>query len=315
VQDALVSMRLHRVEYAARDTHLFQWRSVDGKPLPPATAGAHIDIHLPNALIRQYSLISVDAAPTSYTVAVKKDIAGRGGSRALFDDVKVGDVVRIGIPRNNFPLHEVADHTVLIAGGIGITPIRCMARRLFTLGRSWELHYCSRTRDDAAFLNEFAGEANVRLHIDDEKAGQLLDLAAIVRRGPSTGHYYCCGPLPMLRAFEEATATLPPEQVHVEYFTPKEACALTGGYTVELVGSGQTFEIRPGQSILKTLCAAGFNIPFSCEEGTCGACETTVVQGDPDHRDSVLSQAERAGGKTMMICVSGAKGDRLVLDL
>ena len=313
--DAPILMRLHRVEYAARDTRLFQWRPVDGRPLPPATAGAHIDIHLPNDLIRQYSLISASATPSSYTVGIKKEAAGRGGSRALFDDVSVGDVLRIGVPRNNFALDETADYTVLIAGGIGITPIRCMALRLAALDRPWELHYCSRTREDAAFLDELAGHANVNLHIDEEAAGQFVDLARIVQRGSSTTHYYCCGPLPMLRAFEEATAALPPEQVHVEYFSAKEAGALTGGYVVELAHSGRTFEIDAGQSILKTLCAAGFNIPFSCEEGICGACETKVLHGVPEHRDSVLSPAERAGGKTMMICVSGAKSGKLVLDL
>ena len=313
--EALIEVRLTRIEYAARDINLFELRPVGREALPAATAGAHIDIHLPNGLVRQYSLTEASDTPGRYTLGVKRDPASRGGSKALFEAVKVGDILRISAPRNHFALVSAATHTVLIAGGIGITPLRCMVSTLMEQGRSWELHYCARSQLDAAFLEEFRGKLNVHCHFDEEHGGAPADIERIVHQGPPDAHYYCCGPQPMLAAFERAAANLPLDQVHVEYFTAKEFAPATEGFTVEISSTDQTFEIGPNVSILKTLCAAGFNIPFSCEEGTCGACETKVLEGVPDHRDSVLSPLEQAGNKTMMLCVSGAKSPKLKLDI
>jgi tetrachlorobenzoquinone reductase len=310
-----IPVRLVGIRYAARDTHLFQLARPDGGALPAAEPGAHIDLHLPGGMIRQYSLTRCAPAPTSYTLGIKRDAAGRGGSRLIFDTLKVGQLLTISAPRNNFPLIEDAAHVVLLAGGIGITPISAMAQRLTALGRSFDLHYSSRSRADMAFACELAALPNVRLHCDDEQGGRFLDLPAIIAAAPPAAHFYCCGPAPMLAAFETAVAHLPRSQVHVEYFTAREERNLDGGYTVQLARSNRQFAVPPGRSILHVLRDAGIDVPYSCEQGICGSCETRVLAGEPDHRDAILSDEERAVGKTMMICCSGARSARLVLDL
>jgi vanillate O-demethylase ferredoxin subunit len=188
-----------------------------------------------------------------------------------------------------------------------------MIARLSALGRPWELVYCARTRAAAAFADTLQG--NVRFNFDQEHGGCLPDIAALVAAAPPEAHLYCCGPLPMLAAFESATAHVPRERVHVEYFTAREPAAVEGGFNVVLAKSGREFIVPPGKTILDTLLEAGLDIPFSCMEGVCGTCETKVLEGIPDHRDLILTEEERAAGKTMMICCSGAKTEKLVLDL
>jgi ferredoxin-NADP reductase len=312
---ATLDMRLIAIRYVARDTHLFEFAPLHGGPLPAAEPGAHIDIHLANGIVRSYSLTTPDSEPRSYTVGVKRDARSRGGSKYVFDAMKVGQTLKISEPRNNFELVENAGHVVLIAGGIGITPIWSMTQRLASLGRSFELHYSCRSRADMAFLDELQGMKRVHLHFDDESSGQFLDLGTIVAAAPKASHFYCCGPAPMLGAFESVTKGLPPEQVHVEYFTPREEKSLAGGFVVQLARSGREFAIPPGKSILEVLRAAGLELSYSCEEGVCGACETPLISGIPDHRDSVLNATERSANKVIMICCSGCKGDKLVLDL
>lgn len=309
-----VEMRLHSIRYAAQDTHLYEFRRPDGAVLPKAEPGAHIDLHLPNGMMRQYSLCTADGDPRAYVVGVKRDRASRGGSRYIHEYLQVGEILKIGGPRNNFPLKEDAGHSVLIAGGIGVTPIWCMAQRLVKLGRSFELHYACRTRSEAAFLEELEALPQAKLHFDDE-AGGFLDLAPIVANAPAGAHFYCCGPLPMLAGYEAAAKALPAEQVHVEYFSAKEEAATGGGYVVELRRSGREFPIPEGRTILQVLRDAGVDVPYSCEEGVCGACETQVISGEVDHRDNILTEKERLESKTIMVCCSGAKSARLVLDL
>lgn len=311
---ATLTLRVSAIRYAAHETVLLDLERADGEPLPACEPGAHVTLHLPNGLVRQYSLVEHGAAPHRYVVGVKRDAASRGGSRYIHDQLRVGTMLPVEPPRNNFPLDEAAPHTVLVAGGIGITPLYCMARRLRALGRPFELHYAVRTRDDVAFARELAGWPELRLHVDAE-AGRVLHVAAVVAAAPANAALYCCGPGPMLAAFEAATATLPPAQVHVEYFTPKQAAANSGGFSVELARSGRTIEVKTGTSLLEALRTAGVTVQSSCESGVCGACETKVLEGVPDHRDSILSEAERASNRTMMICCSGARSDRLVLDL
>ena len=311
----MIDVRLIGIRCAARDIHLFELARPDGGTLPAAEPGAHVDLLLPNGLIRQYSLTRPDPAPTSYVLGIKRDAAGRGGSRTIFDALKVGQLLTISAPRNNFTLVEEAAHTVLLAGGIGITPIWAMVQHLAARGGSFELHYSGRSRADMAFADLLAGTPNVRLHCDDEHAGAFLDLAGIIEAAPLAAHFYCCGPAPMLAAFEVATSGLPPAQVHVEYFIAKEEKNLEGGYTVQLARSKREFTIAPGQTILQVLQAAGIDVPFSCQQGVCGSCETRVLAGEPDHRDSILTEDERAANQTMMICCSGAKSDKLLLDL
>ena len=311
---SLTDMRLTGIAYAAKDTNLYEFRRPDGASLPGIEPGAHIDIHLPNGMMRQYSLVTADGDPAAYVVGIKRDRASRGGSRYVHEYLGVAEILKIGGPRNHFPLNEDAPHSVLIAGGIGITPIWCMAQRLQKLGRSFELHYACRTRDEAAFLQELQKLQQAHVHIDAEVGG-FLDLAPIIANAPAGSHFYCCGPAPMLAGYETATKHVPAAQVHAEYFTAKEEAATDGGYVVELRKSGLEFAVPEGRTILQVLRDAGVDTPYSCESGVCGACEAKVVSGDVDHRDNVLTETERKASKTMMICCSGSKSSRLVLDL
>ena len=313
-QDHL-TVRLDAIRYAAADTHLYEFTDPEGRVLPAYEPGAHVDVHMPGGLMRQYSLARPYRPGDGYLVGIKLDAATRGGSRYMHEHARVGQTFQIAPPRNNFPLAEDAPQTVLIAGGIGVTPIWCMAQRLEKIGAPFELHYAMRTRADAAFLAELERMApKVKLHVDAE-ASAVLDVAAIVRGAPADAHLYCCGPAPMLAAFEAATAGRPAERVHVEYFSAPAPEPLEGGFVVVLARSGRELVIPPGSTILDAVRAAGVEAPSSCEQGVCGACETRVLEGAPDHRDHILSPAERAEGKTMMICCSGSLGDRLVLDI
>jgi tetrachlorobenzoquinone reductase len=245
-----VAMRLTAITYAAEQVHLYEFRPVSGTSIAPFTAGAHVDLHLPNGLVRQYSIANAQDERHRYVLGVKRDAAGRGGSRFLHDELRVGTVVEVGGPRNNFPLVEAAAHSVLIAGGIGVTPIVSMVARLRSLARPWELHYAVRRRREAAFLDELlAGDGHVRLHVDEEQGG-LIDLAAIVRAAPAEAHLYCCGPAPMLEAFTAAARSRSAERVHLEYFSSAVAPAVESGFVVELARSKLRVEIPPGQTIL-----------------------------------------------------------------
>jgi vanillate O-demethylase ferredoxin subunit len=288
--------------------------------LPAFTAGAHIDLHLPNGLIRSYSLLNAPHEPHRYVIGVNRDAQSRGGSRYLHETLRPGDVLTISPPRNNFPLDDSASLAVLVAGGIGITPILGMIHRLRKLGRPWRLHYAARTRKQAAFVETLEAMgmepgSEVHLTFDREAGADRLDVAAIAASLPEGAHIYCCGPVPMLEAFEQATASLAPERVHREYFAAREAAATAGGFTVELARSGRSVEIQPGKTILECLIAEGVEPMYSCQEGVCGTCEVRVLDGEPDHRDLVLNAAERAANNRMMVCCSGARSRRLVLDL
>jgi len=315
VAASTLDLRLTAIRYEAEDIHSYEFRRPDGGTLPGAEPGAHIDLHLPNGMMRQYSLMTAEGPRESYIVGIRRDRASRGGSIYIHDKLKVGTVLTVGGPRNNFPLAEDAPHSVLIAGGIGITPIWCMVQRLIARGASWSLHYACRDRKEAAFLRDLETREQAHFHFDSEAGGAFLDIGAIVAGAPEGAHFYCCGPTPMLAAYEAATADIAPERVHIEYFTAAEAPATEGGYTVVLQKSGRELAVPEGKTILQVLREAGLDVAYSCEEGVCGACETAVVSGTPDHRDNILTEKERVESKTMMICCSGSKSARLVLDL
>jgi ferredoxin-NADP reductase len=306
---------LTTIRLAARDTNLYTFERPDGGILPEVTPGAHIILKLPSGVERQYSLTNYGSGLKEYVVGVKLDPASRGGSLYMHNQLRVGMRIPIDGPVNNFPLAEDAEHVVLLAGGIGVTPIYCMVRRLNELGKSWELHYSTRSRADAAFLEELEQHGQAHFHFDDEHAGKFLDVPGIVKAAPANAHLYCCGPKPMLDAFEKAAAGRDPDHIHVEYFTPKYEAADEGGFTVVLARSHKEVQIPKGKTILQVVREAGVDVPYSCEEGICGACETHVIEGIPDHRDSVLTESERKTNSTMMICCSGSKSPRLVLDL
>jgi len=311
-----IRMRVDRISYSARDINLYSFKPVDGGLLPQVEAGAHVDLFLRPDLVRQYSLLRPGKTPEAYVVGIKKESAGRGGSRYVHEQLRVGDVIDVGQPRNNFPLVEDADHSVLIAGGIGITPIWAMAQRLDALGRPWRMYVSARSREDCALLDEIGGHPNVVLHFDDENPGRFMDLAAAVAEAPEGAHFYSCGPAPMLAAYREATSHLPAAQVHDEAFSIAPPAAGEGSdFRVRLAQSGQEIEVPADRSILDTLRDQGFMPMSSCEAGVCGMCETRVLEGEVDHRDHVLSPDEQASHSRMMICCSRARSALLVLDL
>jgi ferredoxin-NADP reductase len=288
--------------------------------LAPFTAGAHIDLHLPGGPVRSYSLLNGQGEVSRYVIGVHLHPASRGGSQHVHSAMRPGDVITIAGPRNHFKLVEDAGHSVFIAGGIGITPLLSMMRRLNELQRPWALHYAARTRLQAGFLDEarelsLSGQGCVTIALDGEPGGTMLNLAQIVSQVPPHAHLYCCGPAGMLEAFEAATIGVPPSQVHTEYFAPKQASDTTGGFEVRCARSAKSVQVRAGQTVLHALMHLGVQIPYACEEGICGTCEVAVLEGDPDHRDSVLTQQEKQAGKTMMVCCSGSKSNVLVLDI
>jgi ferredoxin-NADP reductase len=280
-------------------------------PLPSWQPGAHVDLAPEGGLQRQYSLCGDPTAPT-WQIAVLREAAGRGGSAFVHDQVRPGDRVTVSAPRNHFPLVE-AERYRFVAGGIGITPIRPMIAEVASPGTDWRLLYGGRTAASMAFAAELAalGE-RVRIRPQDEHG--LLDLAAELSDVDENTAVYCCGPEPLL----DAVATLVPrEQLHVERFAPAAVAAKREdtAFDVELNRSGKIVRVLPGRSVLESIEAAGVPVLFSCREGTCGTCETEVLDGEPDHRDSLLTEEEHAAGDTMLICVSRALGARLVLDL
>ena len=318
--DGMMQVRVKRISFEAESINSYELVAPGGGDLAPFTAGCHIDLHLPNGMIRTYSLVNDQSERTRYVVAVNKDTASRGGSRFVHETLRAGDIITISHPKNNFALQESAAHSVLIAGGIGITPLFSMIRRLEALGRSWELYYAARTRPAAVFLDELNAlrpnpPANIHVNFDQVPPMQMLDLPAIVKTAPSNAHLYCCGPVAMLEAFEAATADLPNDHVHVEYFKAREKPAVAGGFEVKLARSNRTIAVQVGKSILDALLDAGVAVSYACTEGVCGTCETRVIEGMPDHRDLFLSKEEQAANKTMMICCSGSKSPTLVLDI
>jgi len=309
----LLRLRLVRIEYAATAINVYEFRHPCGEALPPFEAGAHIDLHLGGGLVRQYSLMNPPGERHRYVVAIKRDPNSRGGSVRAHEALHVGDSVEVSAPRCHFALDEQRAHSVLIAGGIGITPIACMAQRLQAVGRDFELHYSVKRRDEAALLEVLSGP-QLHLHVDEEQGG-LIDIAGLVARVPAGAAVYCCGPAPMLEAFERAARARPGLAWRVEHFTPVAEAAHEGGFNVRLAASSRDVFVPAGQTILEALRDAGLDVPSSCEQGICGTCETRVISGRPDHRDSLLSDDEKRSNKTMMICCSGSLGGELVLDL
>ncbi|WP_330269380.1 PDR/VanB family oxidoreductase [Streptomyces griseorubiginosus] len=293
-------------------------RRPDGGPLPSWTPGAHIDVLLDTDagdLVRQYSLCGDPADRGAWQIAVLREPQGRGGSAYVHDRLLEGAGVRVRGPRNNFPLRPAARH-LFIAGGVGITPILPMVEAAEAAGADWSLLYGGRTRTSMAFLDRLAPHGDRVLVRPQDEYG-LLDLAGHLGVPKEGTLVHACGPEPLLRAVQEHCAGWPPGTLGVERFAPVQA-AETGAaraFELELARSGLTLTVPPDRSVLETLEEAGVDVDFSCREGTCGTCETDVLEGTPDHRDSLLTEDERAAGDTMFICVSRSRGPRLVLDL
>jgi tetrachlorobenzoquinone reductase len=320
MSDSVMQVRVKRISFEADNINSYELVNPDGGDLAPFTAGSHIDLHLPNGMIRSYSLVNDQRERNRYVIAVNNDAASRGGSKLIHETLRVGDIITVSLPRNNFALREDAGHSVLIAGGIGITPLLSMIRRLEALGRSWELFYAARTRLTAAFLDELRTlrpdvHPNLHLNFDEGPEARMMDLSSIVKAALPDAHLYCCGPAPMLEAFETATVDRPAGHVHVEYFKAREKPAAEGGFEVKLARSNRTIAVQAGQTILDALLEAGISANYACTEGVCGTCETRVIEGMPDHRDLFLSKEEQGANKTIMICCSGSKSPTLILDI
>ncbi len=316
MSNSLISVRVQAMRFEAKGILSVELVALDDATLPPFEAGSHIDLHLANGIVRSYSLLNSPTERHRYVVGVLNDRNSRGGSRYVHEQLRVGSSLTISVPRNNFPLAKSAKHSVLIAGGIGITPISCMLNHLRSQDKSAELLYCARSRTEAAFSATLLQQAGVSGHFDDEQ-GAPPDLRAYLACKPKDAHFYCCGPTPMLNAFEAICAELGLPNVHIERFAAAEnvTAVQSDEYVAELARSKKIILVPAGKSLLDALLDAGLDVEHSCREGVCGSCETKVLEGEPEHRDGVLSKSERASNKMMMVCVSGCKGKRLVLDL
>jgi len=305
---------------------MFRLRAADGAVLPGFEPGAHIRVRVDlgggQSDWRQYSLIDFahggQATPDEYRIAVRKEAAGRGGSRFMHERLREGDAIEIEPPKNDFPLHGGPGRAVLLAGGIGITPLASMAARRRAQGLPVELHYAGRSRALMAFLPEL-GEllgADLLLH-DDESRGAPFDVGTLLERCGPADQLYVCGPRPMLDAVLAQTQARGwnGDRVHFELFTAPVAEEGDHAFEVELAQSGQRFTVPADQSILDCLVEHGCDPMFDCKRGECGVCATPVIEGEIDHRDYVLTAREKAEGNVMQICISRAKGARLVLDI
>ncbi|MBD1552688.1 PDR/VanB family oxidoreductase [Pseudomonas typographi] len=308
-------LRLHAVEYAAPGVNLYRFASPSGNALPAFEPGAHVDVQLAPGLVRQYSLLWPQPHPSQYLIAVQLAEGGKGGSRRLHYESVVGEHYRLSPPRNHFAVQPGAAPSVLLAGGIGITPLLAMYRQLKGEGRPVELYYWAARAEHWLFQAELQGQPGVQLFATREGA-PVPRLADVLPALPADAQLYCCGPQAMVDAFDRLTAARPAERTHRERFSASaEALQPGGGFSAYLQRSGITVNVAPEQTLLQACEAAGVNVAYSCEEGVCGACEVRILAGHVEHRDSVLSPAERKAGNQMLICCSRGLGDGLVLDL
>lgn len=316
-----ITLRVARKSHEAEDIVVLELADPSGGDLPAFSAGAHIDVEVAPGLVRQYSLCNNPTERDRYVIGVLKDPATRGGSAAVHELVE-GQEVRISEPRNHFELEHGAQRTVLFAGGIGVTPILCMAERLAAIGADFEMHYGARSRARMAFYDRikassFADKAH--LHFDDGDEAQKLDIdAALGAAGPGT-HIYVCGPGGFIDFVLKSAAAkgFPDAQVHREYFTvDTEAMFAEGGaFQVKLASSGKVFDIPPDQTVMDVLRDNGVDVPASCEQGVCGTCLVRVIEGVPEHRDYYLTNEERDRNDQFLPCCSRSKTPVLVLDL
>lgn len=305
-----------------------KWQSADGVVgfelaareghLPTFQPGAHIDVHLPNGLVRQYSITNGPGELMSYVIGVKAENASKGGSQALIDTVRQGDILAISEPRNNFPLRRDATRTVLIAGGIGITPLLSMARFLDKSSLPYELHYFTRAGEQVAFRAELeALRGTIVFHAGLPRDQIQRTVAEVLGPYRFAQHVYICGPGPMLESVRGTAAAQgwPDEAIHFEYFKNDKVIDNSSAFDIELARSAMTLHVPAGRTILQVMRDNGLVVPSSCEQGACGTCLTTVIEGEVDHQDVYLNATEKASNSCMMTCVSRAKSPRLVLDI
>lgn len=312
---AMTPLVVARAELAAEDIKLFELRHPDGADLPEFTPGAHIQVKAPDGQIRKYSLANDPAERDHYQIAVKREAGGRGGSKSMFDTLAAGGLLPASEPRNDFPLVPSPAGYTLIAGGIGITPILSMARHLKATGGRFKLYYLTRSRETTAFRAELSQpqfRGIVTIHHDGGNPDDALDLWPVLEK--PRGHVYCCGPRGLMMAVRDMTGHWSSAAVHFEAFQEPEKNAVDNKpFKVSIKSSGATIDVPADTSILEALRAAGHKVPSSCESGTCGSCKTRLVTGAVDHRDLVLTEAEKPNH--IMVCVSRALAGDLVIDI
>ena len=314
-----IAVKVARKVREALDINSYELVCVNGQALPAFEAGAHVDVHLPNGLVRQYSLCGMPHQKDRYRIAVLRDPKSRGGSEAVHDLVHEGDTLRISAPRNLFRLAAGAQASVLLAGGIGVTPLLAMAYHLHALGSTFELHYFARSRDRVAFLAElqnsgFAG--SVVLHLDDEAVAGARPLRSLLETLRRDAHIYTCGPTGFLNHVLETASALdwPGGQVHYETFSPPQPIA-GDSFEVRISSTGQSVVVAADETVVSAVARLGIEIPVSCEQGICGTCLTRVAEGVPDHHDQYLTNEEHERNDQFTPCCSRARSKVLVLDL
>jgi vanillate O-demethylase ferredoxin subunit len=305
---------------AAMGICAYELADPQGRMLPPFSAGAHIDVEVRGGLVRQYSLCNPPNEQHRYMIAVLLDPNTRGGSIAMHERVQEGDVINISEPKNHFPLAASAKRSLLFAGGIGVTPILCMAERLGQLNADFEMHYCTRSANRMAFIErirESKYSKRVTFHYDDGDPEQKLDAAKVLGKPEDGVHMYVCGPTGFMDSVLKTAkdGKWPDAQVHREYFAATPMSGNENEFEVQIASTGRTFVIPAGSSIAEFLTKNGVEIPTSCEQGVCGTCLTRVLEGEPDHRDQFLTDEEHAKNDQMLPCCSRAKSRKLVLDL
>lgn len=315
---------LRSITYLAEGICAFEFVDPDGGELPAFEAGAHVDVHLPGGLIRQYSLCNAPSERHRYVVAVLREPESRGGSEAMHERMRPGDRISISSPRNQFALAEDASRHVFLAGGIGITPVKSMIAAAQARGEAFHLYYCTRSPERTAFLAELQpliDSGHVTIHHDGGDPAQGLDLGSVLSERGDGDHLYYCGPAGFMDALEKAAADWPQECVHFERFSapprpdgdePPDATN-QDAFEIRLAGTGETFTVEPGDSIVDVLKANGIDVDVSCQEGYCGTCMTRYIEGEPEHHDTVLDEEDRT--QYVMICCARAKNGCLVLDL
>lgn len=336
--NGVLSVRVLSVRYEAEDINSYELVDPDGGELPPFTAGAHIDLHFRDGRIRQYSLCNDPAERHRYVVGILKDPAGRGGSVAIFEKVHAGRLLTISAPRNHFPLAGGAQRHLLLAGGIGVTPMMAMLAQLQRNNADFFLHYCTRSPQRTAFrdaLARLSAAGRVHYHHDGGDPRNGLDVAKLLRDRREGTHLYYCGPPGFMTAVEAACAHWPRDAVHLEYFTPPApapgatavgtvptampaagdaaAADIPVGFQIRIRSSGALYDVPNDKSIIQVLREHGMTVETSCESGLCGTCRTRYLEGDPEHHDYVLDDEERT--EYVMICCARSRGPLLVLDL
>jgi ferredoxin-NADP reductase len=321
IEKTWLKLRVSDIVREAEAIARFEFTDPANAPLPRFTAGAHVEVRVGDSMIRSYSLSNDPAEAHRYVVAVLREESGRGGSVAMHDRVSVGDILEVSTPCNRFPLAgDEAQFHLLLAGGIGVTPMMAMVHELEARGARWNMHYCTRSPERTAFLIDLAphvAAGKVSVHHDEGDPARGLDIAATLSRFDVGTHLYFCGPPGFMSATKAAVGHWPVHTVHCEYFTAAEGAQKpameNNPFEIRIRSTGDVFEVPSDKSIIDVLREHGHVIDSDCEDGYCGTCITRYLSGDPDHRDTVLSESERHS--YMMICCSRAKCGTLELDL